>query len=158
MFIREVRFSQESKYFGKKRLAEAATQLAKHVQELCKNLNLKSGLLRVGTVGDGGEDDLRLALEWSGVQSERLSFSLKYISVEGDHPGDSGENITRVFCPECGSSEVVGETRVVGYFSKVQNWNKSKRYGELLARHAGRYNIVEADETEQKLVTATEEA
>jgi anaerobic ribonucleoside-triphosphate reductase len=51
-------------------------------------------------------------------------------------------------CPECGSTEVVGETRVVGYFSKVQNWNKSKRYGELLARHAGRYNIVDAEENE----------
>jgi len=55
-------------------------------------------------------------------------------------------------CPECGSTDVVGETRVVGYFSKVQNWNKSKRYGELLARHAGRYNIVEAEE--QELVPA----
>ncbi len=57
-------------------------------------------------------------------------------------------------CPECGSTEVVGETRVVGYFSKVQNWNKSKRYGELLARHAGKYNIVEAEEAEPKLITA----
>ena len=57
-------------------------------------------------------------------------------------------------CPECGSTEVVGETRVVGYFSKIQNWNKSKRYGELLARHAGRYNIVEAAESDQNLVTA----
>ncbi|MCF7848219.1 MAG: hypothetical protein K9M45_05155 [Kiritimatiellales bacterium] len=58
-------------------------------------------------------------------------------------------------CPECGSDNVVGETRVVGYFSKIQNWNKSKRYGELLARHAGKYNIVEAeDETEKKLVVA----
>ncbi len=57
-------------------------------------------------------------------------------------------------CPECGSTEVVGETRVVGYFSKVQNWNKSKRYGELLARHAGRYNIVEAGEAEPQLVAA----
>jgi len=55
-------------------------------------------------------------------------------------------------CPECGSTDVVGETRVVGYFSKIQNWNKSKRYGELLARHAGKYNIVEAEE--QELVTA----
>ncbi|MEN7972528.1 MAG: anaerobic ribonucleoside-triphosphate reductase [Verrucomicrobiota bacterium] len=51
-------------------------------------------------------------------------------------------------CPECGSTDVVGETRVVGYFSKVQNWNKSKRYGELLARHAGKYNIVEAEKQE----------
>lgn len=53
-------------------------------------------------------------------------------------------------CPECGSADVVGETRVVGYFSKVQNWNKSKRYGELLARHAGKYNLVEAEETQGK--------
>ncbi len=57
-------------------------------------------------------------------------------------------------CPECGSTEVVGETRVVGYFSKVQNWNKSKRYGELLARHAGKYNITTAEGEEQALVTA----
>ncbi|MEN8255321.1 MAG: anaerobic ribonucleoside-triphosphate reductase [Verrucomicrobiota bacterium] len=57
-------------------------------------------------------------------------------------------------CPECGSTEVVGETRVVGYFSKVQNWNKSKRYGELLARHAGKYNIMTAEDTEPELTTA----
>jgi ribonucleoside-triphosphate reductase len=58
-------------------------------------------------------------------------------------------------CPECGSEDVVGETRVVGYFSKIQNWNKSKRYGELLARHAGKYNIMTAeDEKEGTLVTA----
>ncbi len=57
-------------------------------------------------------------------------------------------------CPECGSTDVVGETRVVGYFSKIQNWNKSKRYGELLARHAGKYNITTAEDTEPKLVTA----
>ncbi len=48
-------------------------------------------------------------------------------------------------CPSCGSTDVVGETRVVGYFSKIQNWNKSKRYGELMARHNGRYSVVTAD-------------
>ena len=37
------------------------------------------------------------------------------------------------------------KTRVVGYFSKVQNWNKSKRYGELVARHRGRYAVETAD-------------
>jgi anaerobic ribonucleoside-triphosphate reductase len=40
-------------------------------------------------------------------------------------------------CPACESTDVVGETRVVGYFSKIQNWNKSKRYGELKARQRG---------------------
>jgi len=44
-------------------------------------------------------------------------------------------------CPSCGSDNVVGETRVVGYFSKIQNWNKSKRYGELVARQRGRYAV-----------------
>lgn len=48
-------------------------------------------------------------------------------------------------CDSCGSEEVVGETRVVGYFSKIQNWNKSKRYGELTARHRGRYRVETAD-------------
>jgi anaerobic ribonucleoside-triphosphate reductase len=44
-------------------------------------------------------------------------------------------------CRECGSDQVMGETRVVGYFSKIQNWNKSKRYGELVARQKGRYAV-----------------
>ncbi len=61
-------------------------------------------------------------------------------------------------CPHCGSDNVVGETRVVGYFSKIQNWNKSKRYGELTARHRGRYQVESADQQqiwqqEKELVT-----
>jgi ribonucleoside-triphosphate reductase len=58
-------------------------------------------------------------------------------------------------CIRCGSTQVVGETRVVGYFSKIQNWNKSKRYGELTARHRGRYSLETADDPrEPSLVTA----
>jgi anaerobic ribonucleoside-triphosphate reductase len=51
-------------------------------------------------------------------------------------------------CARCGSDNVVGETRVVGYFSKITNWNRSKRYGELLARHRGRYAIERAGKEE----------
>ena len=47
-------------------------------------------------------------------------------------------------CTACGSDRVEGETRVVGYFSKIQNWNKSKREGELPARRRGVYGV-EAD-------------
>ncbi len=85
------------------------------------------------------------------TQSAQVCVSPEFTFCDSCHHQTRGllEN-----CPECGSSEVVGETRVVGYFSKVQNWNKSKRYGELLARHAGKYNIVEAEDTEPKLVTA----
>ncbi len=33
-----------------------------------------------------------------------------------------------------------GVTRIVGYYSRVQNWNKSK-IGELHDRHMGRYSV-----------------
>jgi len=44
-------------------------------------------------------------------------------------------------CVSCGSTQVYGESRVVGYFSKIENWNRSKRFGELRARQAGQYHL-----------------
>ena len=51
-------------------------------------------------------------------------------------------------CRRCDSEDVVGETRVVGYFSKIHNWNKSKRFGELVARQRGRYRIEPVPDTD----------
>jgi len=69
------------------------------------------------------------------------------ISPEFTYCNDCGFNDRGLHekCRRCGSENVFGETRVVGYFSKVQNWNKSKRYGELLARHRGQYSVERAD-------------
>ena len=50
----------------------------------------------------------------------------------------------RTVCDQCGSLEVESETRVVGYFSRISQWNRSKRYGELVDRHRGRYAVEEA--------------
>lgn len=47
-------------------------------------------------------------------------------------------------CTSCGSAHVEGETRVVGYFSKINNWNQSKRSGELPARQRGIYAVESA--------------
>jgi anaerobic ribonucleoside-triphosphate reductase len=58
-------------------------------------------------------------------------------------------------CTHCGSKNVIGETRVVGYFSKIQNWNKSKRFGELKARQRGDYSVTDAAAQTVGLVTAT---
>ena len=53
--------------------------------------------------------------------------------------------------------QVVGETRVVGYFSKVQNWNKSKRECELLDRHGGNYLVGDSEtEVAGAVITADE--
>ncbi|MEA2062102.1 MAG: anaerobic ribonucleoside-triphosphate reductase [Gemmatimonadota bacterium] len=61
-------------------------------------------------------------------------------------------------CQACGSDNVFGETRVVGYFSKIENWNKSKREGELLDRQKGNYAVGKdgAGEAAGAMVTAGE--
>ncbi len=44
-------------------------------------------------------------------------------------------------CPYCHSDKVYGITRIVGYYSKISNWNKNK-IGELKDRKSGKYQIV----------------
>jgi len=43
-------------------------------------------------------------------------------------------------CGACNSTNVYGITRIVGYFSRVNNWNKSK-LGELADRQRGNYDV-----------------
>lgn len=43
-------------------------------------------------------------------------------------------------CSYCGSEDIYGMSRIVGYFSKINNWNESKK-GELLARQKGNYRV-----------------
>lgn len=41
-------------------------------------------------------------------------------------------------CPCCGSGDVYGISRVVGYYSRIDAWNKSKK-AELKKRQRGNY-------------------
>lgn len=43
-------------------------------------------------------------------------------------------------CPVCGSEDVYGISRVVGYYSRIDNWNVSKR-AELKDRQKGNYRL-----------------
>ncbi|MEW6556447.1 MAG: anaerobic ribonucleoside-triphosphate reductase [Elusimicrobiota bacterium] len=47
-------------------------------------------------------------------------------------------------CLRCGSQNVYQITRIVGYYSRISNWNKSK-LGELKDRHKGIYSVEEND-------------
>ena len=69
------------------------------------------------------------------------------ISPEFTYCNDCGHTMRGLHeqCAVCHSADVEQETRVVGYFSKIKNWNKSKRYGELLARQRGRYGVETAE-------------
>jgi ribonucleoside-triphosphate reductase len=76
------------------------------------------------------------------TQSAQVTFSPEFTYCQKCGHKSRGLQDT---CEQCGSKDVVGETRVVGYFSKIQNWNKSKRYGELIARQKGRYSVMSAE-------------
>jgi len=43
-------------------------------------------------------------------------------------------------CEHCGSTNVYGISRVVGYFSRINNWNKSKQ-AEFKSRQKGDYAV-----------------
>jgi len=45
-----------------------------------------------------------------------------------------------ICCKECGSENVDLLTRIVGYFSSIKVWNKSKKQ-ELKARQKGKYKL-----------------
>jgi anaerobic ribonucleoside-triphosphate reductase len=87
------------------------------------------------------------------TQSAQVTFSPEFTYCESCNHQARG---LQEQCPECGSREVVGETRVVGYFSKIRNWNNSKRYGELVNRQRGRY-AVETAEDQKQIVNAAGE-
>ena len=52
------------------------------------------------------------------------------------------DNVAR--CKHCGSTNVYGISRVVGFFSKIEDWNKSKS-AEFKDRQKGSYNIKKGD-------------
>ena len=45
-------------------------------------------------------------------------------------------------CAKCGSTNVYGITRIVGYYSRVDNWNSSK-LAELADRRRGNYSFAQ---------------
>lgn len=87
------------------------------------------------------------------TQSAQVTISPEFTYC--DNCGHQARGLLET-CPRCQSDKVVGETRVVGYFSKIQNWNKSKRFGELKARQRGIYAVETAD-GEAEIGTADDE-
>jgi anaerobic ribonucleoside-triphosphate reductase len=54
--------------------------------------------------------------------------------------GVSMEEVKEARCPHCDSKKVIGISRVVGYYSVIENWNKGK-IAELKDRQKGNYDV-----------------
>jgi ribonucleoside-triphosphate reductase len=71
------------------------------------------------------------------TQAAQLTISPEFTICEDCHRSTPG---LKDVCGHCKSPRVYGMTRVVGYFSRIHNWNKSK-VGELADRHKGNYSV-----------------
>lgn len=71
------------------------------------------------------------------TQAAQLTISPEFTVCEDCHRTTPG---LKEVCGHCQSTRVYGMTRVVGYFSRIHNWNKSK-VGELKDRQRGNYSV-----------------
>lgn len=67
---------------------------------------------------------------YRNTQSSQIAFSPEFTVCNDCRRTNRG---LREVCPSCGSTNVYGITRIVGYFSKITTWNKGK-LGELKDR------------------------
>ncbi|MCD5397334.1 anaerobic ribonucleoside-triphosphate reductase [candidate division NPL-UPA2 bacterium] len=74
---------------------------------------------------------------WENTQAAQLTISPEFTICNDCHRHSRGLQDS---CSSCGQRNVYGITRIVGYFSRVSNWNRSK-IGELKDRHRGDYAI-----------------
>ena len=83
------------------------------------------------------------------TQTAQLTISPEFTICQACH--HMGIGLTDQ-CSVCNSTQVYGLTRIVGYFSRITNWNKSK-IGELRDRQNGNYVLRPAAEPVREEVT-----
>jgi anaerobic ribonucleoside-triphosphate reductase len=71
------------------------------------------------------------------TQAAQITVSPEFTICNSCHRSSRG---LQESCSYCGNTDVYGVTRIVGYFSRISNWNKSK-IGELKDRKKGNYKI-----------------
>ncbi len=123
--------------------ADAPVSLVERIRQQAKFHSLiESGAITHAFIGEErpspGAIEALMRETFFRTQSAQVT-----LSPEFTYCLDCGHNMRglKERCTTCGSAHVEGETRVVGYFSKINNWNKSKREGELPARQRGLYAV-----------------
>ncbi len=124
-------------------IPEAPVSLVRRIREQAKfHSMIESGAITHAFIGEERPSAEAIARMMRHTLEHTQSAQVT-VSPEFTYCNDCRHNARGLpeTCPQCGSKNVEGETRVVGYFSKIKNWNKSKRYGELVARQQGLYAV-----------------
>jgi ribonucleoside-triphosphate reductase (formate) len=73
---------------------------------------------------------------YHNTQAAQLTISPEFTICNSCHKRDNG---LKDVCRACGTDDVYGMTRIVGYYSRISNWNRSK-LGELSDRRQQQAN------------------
>jgi ribonucleoside-triphosphate reductase (formate) len=73
---------------------------------------------------------------YNNTQAAQLTISPEFTICNSCHKRDNG---LKDACQACGTDDVYGMTRIVGYYSRISNWNRSK-LGELSDRRQQQAN------------------
>jgi len=63
-----------------------------------------------------------------------------YIKLKNGRVVETRDKFSLALLNHIGSYDVIHMTRIVGYYSRISNWNDSK-LGELADRHKGIYDV-----------------
>lgn len=77
---------------------------------------------------------------WENTQCAQLVISPEFTVCNDCNKMSRGYNKDDPGCSYCNSKDVYGMSRVVGYYSKIENWNASKQ-AEFKARQKGNYGV-----------------
>ena len=122
--------------------ADAPVSLVERISKQSKfHTMIESGAILHAFIGEdkpSPESILNLVEKtWKNTKAAQLTISPEFTVCQ------ECQRVTRGLvekCSHCQSPDVYGITRIVGYFSRVSNWNQSK-LGELADRHSGDYRI-----------------
>jgi len=125
--------------------ADAPVDLLTRIQSQAKfHGMIESGAILHAFVGENlppPESIFRLVQRtYEKTPAAQLTISPEFTICNDCHQSTPG---LKQACAHCGSENVYGMTRIVGYFSRIANWNKSK-LGELKDREKGDYGVTGA--------------
>jgi ribonucleoside-triphosphate reductase len=121
--------------------ANAPIDLVTRIQKQSKfHTMIESGAIIHAFVGEKlpskGSVMSLLEKTYHTTKAAQITISPEFTICNSCHKRDNGLHDT---CRSCGSDDVYGMTRIVGYYSHINNWNKSK-LGELADRRANPAN------------------
>ncbi|MFC1807683.1 anaerobic ribonucleoside-triphosphate reductase [Candidatus Omnitrophota bacterium] len=121
--------------------ADAPIDMITRIQKQAKfHTMIESGAIIHAFVGEklpSKESIMNLVEKtYYNTQAAQITISPEFTVCNSCHTRDNG---LKDSCRECGSEDIYGMTRIVGYYSRVNNWNRSK-LGELADRRAGKEN------------------